>query len=112
MTDATTSSSNFNPAAVLNDLLSRANGLVLCINEALAALNNTEFKVPGETTDYAAYRKDRREDGPLSDLGKDVMLSLLKLGLTDEEVGIRMKISPNGVAERRRRWGRAYAQKG
>jgi hypothetical protein len=40
------------------------------------------------------------------------MLALLKLGLTDEQVGTRMSISPNGVGARRRKWGRAYGQKG
>jgi len=51
-------------------------------------------------------------NGPLSELGEQVMLSLLKLGLTDEEVGIRMSVSPDGVGARRRKWGRAYGQKG
>lgn len=45
---------------------------------------------------------------PLSELGEQVMLALLQLGLTDEEVEVRMSVSPNGVGARRRKWGRAY----
>lgn len=110
--NTTVNAQPFDPEAFLADLLQRGEALVLVLKEGLARLRNTDFQVPGETKDHAAYRKHRIVSGPLSDLGEQVMLDLLKLGLTDEEVGIRMSVSPNGVGSRRRKWGRAYAQKG
>lgn len=100
------------PEALLVGLLHQAEALVLNINEGLARLRNTDYRVPGETDDHAAYRKHRVVSGPLSELGEQVMLALLKLGLTDDQVGDRMSISSNGVGVRRRKWGRAYGQKG
>jgi hypothetical protein len=103
----------FDAEACLVDLLGRAEGLQLCVQEALARLRNTDFRVPDEAADdHHAYRKHRVVGGPLSDLGERVMLALLKLGLTDEQVAARMSVSANGVAVRRRKWGRAYGQKG
>jgi hypothetical protein len=102
----------FDAEACLADLLSRTEGLLLGIQEALAHLRNSDFRVPGETDDHPAYRQHRVVGGPLSPLGESVMLALLKLGLTDEQVAGRMSVSANGVAVRRRKWGRAYGQKG
>ena len=104
---------NADPEALLSGLLQQSEGLTLSIREALARLRNTTFRVPGETPDdHHAYRKGRIVSGPLSDLGEQVMLDLLKLGLSDEDVGIRMSVSPHGVGARRRAWGRKYGQKG
>jgi hypothetical protein len=109
---ATETLSPVDPETILVDLRHRAEALVLSIDEGLARIRNTDYRVPGETDDHMAYRKHRVVSGPLSDLGERVMLALLKLGLTDEQVGVRMSISPNGVGARRRKWGRAYGQKG
>ena len=65
-----------------------------------------------ETDDHLAYREGRAPDGPLSVLGEHVMCSLLRSGMTDEQVGAQMTVSTEAVALRRRRWGRAYAALG
>ena len=109
---STPPSPQFDAEAFLVDLLHRSEAQVLSIQEALARLRNTDFAVPGETNDHAAYRQHRVISGPLSELGEKVMLNLLKLGLTDEEVGIRMSVSATGVGARRRKWKRSYGQKG
>jgi hypothetical protein len=102
----------FDAEACLVDLEHRTQALVLVIQEALARLRNTSFRVPGETDDHTAYRRDGQMGATLSDQGEQVMLALLKLGLTDEQVSVRMSVSPAGVAARRRKWGRSYGQKG
>ena len=102
----------FDPEACLVDLLHRTEAMSLGIQEALARLRNTNFRVPDETDDHMAYRQHRVVSGPLSEQGERVMLALLKLGLTDEEVATRMSVSTNGVGVRRRKWGRSYGQKG
>jgi hypothetical protein len=102
----------FDAEACLVELLNRTEAMSLGIQEALARLRNTDFRVPDETDDHQAYRQHRVVSGPLSDQGERVMLALLKLGLTDEAVASRMSVSANGVGVRRRKWGRSYGQKG
>lgn len=104
--------SGFEPEKVLTDLLHRVQSLQLAIEQALADAKGVEYTVPGETTDHLEYRWGRDANGSLSKLGEGVMLALLKLGLSDDEVAKRMSVSPNGVADRRRRWGRRPGQRG
>lgn len=65
-----------------------------------------------ETDDHLAYREGRNPDGPLSVLGEHVMCSLLRSGMTDEQVGAQMSVPAEDVARRRARWGREQAALG
>jgi hypothetical protein len=112
MQTTTETAQQIDPELLFTDVLHRAEALILTINEGLARLRNTNFRVPGETDDHLQYRKDHNKDGPLSVLGAQVMLDLLKLGLTDEQVAARMTVTANSVGVRRRKWGRKFGQKG
>ncbi len=96
--------------AILVSLLNQAQALALAINDALARVRKVDSTVPGETTDHEKYRITPA--GALSELGLKVMLALLQLGLTDEQVSARMSVTVVGVATRRRKWGRKYGQRG
>jgi hypothetical protein len=103
---------SFDVETALLALACMADALSLNARDALAAYHGTVFQVPGESNDHFDYRDDRKPNAQLSELGQTVMLGLLKLGLTDEQVSVRMTVTPHGVAQRRRAWGRKYAQKG
>jgi uncharacterized protein (DUF2126 family) len=110
--DTPSASKTFDVEQAFKTLAGMADALALNAREVLAAYQGVVFKVPGESDDPLDYRDDRNPNGQLSEVGQQVMLALLKLGLTDEQVSVRMNVTPHGIAQRRRGWGRKYGQKG
>lgn len=79
------------------------------INQMLAEEDPGTIKVGDESDDPLDYRGERDPEGTLNERGVRVMYQLFEAGLTSEQVADRMKVSINGVRNRRRLWLRNHS---